>query len=389
MVSDGRGSVDGGQGSVEVVNVTKRFGATTAVDNVSLAVEAGEFLAVLGPSGCGKTTILRMLAGFEQPDSGEIYISKVPVAGVPAYKRDVNTVFQNYSLFPHMTVVDNVAFGPRSRGMDRAAARKLALEMLDVVRLGDLAGRKPIQMSGGQQQRVALARALVNRPSALLLDEPLAALDLKLRQAMQLELKRIQREVGITFIFVTHDQEEGLTMADRIAIMNQGKLEQVATPEQIYSTPASVFVAGFIGSANLLPANVSATNGHVVTATMAGGVISVMAPTAGRHFALGQNCTIMIRPERMTIEDDPIDGQANIRAVVTDRIFHGASSDVHVRMSDGTALVADLEANDGFQCTPGEEIWISWPNGSAYVLAEKTTHAGATGTDLDHVEASL
>ena len=374
---------------MEVVEVTKRFGAVTAVDCVSLSVKAGEFLAVLGPSGCGKTTILRMLAGFEQPDSGEIFISNVPVAGVPAYKRDVNTVFQNYSLFPHMTVLDNVAFGPRSRGVDKTAARKLAREMLEVVRLGDLAERKPVQMSGGQQQRVALARALVNRPSALLLDEPLAALDLKLRQAMQLELKRIQREVGITFIFVTHDQEEGLTMADRIAIMNQGRVEQVATPEQIYSSPASIFVAGFIGSANLLQATVSSVSAGEITATMAGGVISVVAPVDGRAFTVGQNCTIMIRPERMIIEDDPVDGQANIRAVVTDRVFHGASSDVIVRTTDGTSLVADLEADDGFECTPGDEIWISWRNGSAYVLPEATEFAGATGTDVDHVEASL
>jgi spermidine/putrescine transport system ATP-binding protein len=373
---------------VEVVGVTKRFGAMTAVDNVSLSVRAGEFLAVLGPSGCGKTTILRMLAGFEQPDSGEIFISDVPVAGVPAYKRDVNTVFQNYSLFPHMSVLDNVAFGPRARGVDKATARRQAQDMLDVVRLGDLANRKPIQMSGGQQQRVALARALVNKPSALLLDEPLAALDLKLRQAMQLELKRIQREVGITFIFVTHDQEEGLTMADRIAIMSQGHVEQTGTPEQIYSSPASIFVAGFIGSANLLPATVTALNGTTVTAGTAAG-IQVDGAVDSRAFTLGQKCTIMIRPERMVIEDDPVPNQVNIRAVVTDRVFHGASSDVHVRTDDGISLVADLEADDGIECTPGENVWISWRTGSAYILPEATRFAGATGTDVDHVEASL
>jgi spermidine/putrescine transport system ATP-binding protein len=377
-----------GRGSVEILGVTKRFGTMTAVDDVSFSVNAGEFLAVLGPSGCGKTTILRMLAGFEQPDSGQILISDIPVAGIPAHKRDVNTVFQNYSLFPHMTVLDNVAFGPRSKGVPKTQARKQAQDMLDVVRLGNLANRKPVQMSGGQQQRVALARALVNRPSALLLDEPLAALDLKLRQAMQLELKRIQREVGITFIFVTHDQEEGLTMADRIAIMSQGKLEQVGTPEQIYSAPATTFVAGFIGSANLLPATVSSVEGDSVTATMIDGV-TVSARRDSRDFVVGKPCTIMIRPERMVIEDDPVDGQANIRAVVTDRIFHGASSDVVVRTDNGTTLVADLEADDGFQCRPGESIWISWRNGSAYILPEATQHAGATGTDVNHVEASL
>ncbi len=380
--------VIGGLGAVRLERVTKRFGAVTAVDHVSLTIEPGEFVALLGPSGCGKTTCLRMIAGFEQPDDGEVFIAGLPVAGMPAHKRDVNTVFQNYSLFPHMTVLDNVAFGPRSKGVDKSAARRQAQDMLDVVRLGDFASRKPSQMSGGQQQRVALARALVNKPSALLLDEPLAALDLKLRQAMQLELKRIQREVGITFIFVTHDQEEALTMSDRIAVMSQGRVEQVGTPEQIYTQPATIFVAGFIGSANLLPAVVTGTDGDLVAAAVVGGAV-VESPSLGRTFTRGQNVTVMLRPERISLEEREVDGRMGIWSTVTNQVFHGASSDVHVRTEDGTELVADLEADDGLSCRPGERLWITWKPGSAFVLPEITEHAGATGTDLEQVEASL
>ncbi len=224
----------------------------------------GEFFSLLGPSGCGKTTLLKMIAGFERPTSGRVMLEGVDVSDVPPHKRNVNTVFQQYALFPHMSVFDNVAFGLRAKKVASAEVRRRAMEMLDVVRLAEFAGRRPAQLSGGQQQRVALARALVNLPSALLLDEPLAALDLKLREAMQIELKRIQREVGITFIFVTHDQGEALTMSDRMAVMSRGLVEQIGTPEEIYAAPASIFVAGFIGSANLLPGtlDVSANGGR-------------------------------------------------------------------------------------------------------------------------------
>ena len=376
------------RGRVEITNVTKRFGTMTAVDDVSLRIEPGEFVALLGPSGCGKTTTLRMLAGFEQPDSGEISISGAAVAGVPAHRRDVNTVFQSYSLFPHMTVIDNVAFGPRSRGVAKAEARMQAAAMLDIVRLGEFTNRKPQQLSGGQQQRVALARALVNRPSALLLDEPLAALDLKLRQAMQLELKRIQREVGITFIFVTHDQEEALTMSDRIAVMCQGRIEQVGTPEQIYSQPSTIFVAGFIGSANLLPATVVACSAEEVHAQLSGGA-PVTGVAAGRTFAAGSPATVMLRPERLQLEDEEIAGRAGLWATVRHRIFHGASSDVVLTTDDGIELVADLEADDAFQVADGDRVWITWSPGSAFVLPEASEHAGATGTNVEQVEASL
>ncbi len=376
------------RGAVVMQGVTKRFGSMVAVDDVSLAIEHGEFLALLGPSGCGKTTTLRMLAGFEQPDAGTISISGLSVHGVPAHKRDVNTVFQQYALFPHMSVLDNVAFGPRSRRVPKGEARRQAQEMLDIVRLSEFGSRKPSQMSGGQQQRVALARALVNRPSALLLDEPLAALDLKLRKAMQLELKRIQREVGITFIFVTHDQEEALTMSDRIAVMNRGRVEQVGTPEQIYTRPSSIFVAGFIGSANLLPATVVSASTHEVTARLAGGT-EITAPAQGRPFASGATCTVMIRPERLQLEDVPISGRPGLMGHVTERIFHGSSSDVVVRTDEGIEIVADLEADDGLSCAPGDRVWIGWQPKSPFILSETSTVVGATSTDIEEVEAAL
>jgi spermidine/putrescine transport system ATP-binding protein len=246
---------------IELDAVTKYFGDFPAVREADFAIARGEFFAMLGPSGCGKTTTLKMIAGFEQPSAGRVLLEGNDVSRVPPHKRNVNTVFQQYALFPHMSVAENVAFGPRSKKVPRAEYTQRVAEMLDVVRLADFAKRKPSQLSGGQQQRVALARALVNYPSALLLDEPLAALDLKLREAMQLELKRIQREVGITFVFVTHDQGEALTMSDRIAVMNEGVVEQIGTPEEIYQRPASLFVAGFIGSANLLPGTITSSDG--------------------------------------------------------------------------------------------------------------------------------
>jgi spermidine/putrescine transport system ATP-binding protein len=238
------------RGAISLRGVTKRFGTLAAVDDFSLDIRSGEFLSLLGPSGCGKTTTLRMLAGFEEPDSGEITISGRSVVGVPPYRRDVNTVFQQYALFPHMSVAENVAYGLRQQGVPKAEISKRVGETLEMVKMSALAARKPRQMSGGQQQRVALARALVNRPSVLLLDEPLAALDRKLRQEMQVELKLLQREVGITFVFVTHDQEEALSMSDRIAVMVDGHLEQLGSPDEVYEHPASAFVAGFIGQNN-------------------------------------------------------------------------------------------------------------------------------------------
>ncbi len=266
------GTTRGAEGDVIVLDaVRKEFGRFVAVQSADLTIGRGEFFAMLGPSGCGKTTTLKMIAGFEQPTSGRVLLEGVDVSRVPPHKRNVNTVFQQYALFPHLNVAQNVAFGPRAKKQAAASYRTRVDEMLDMVRLREFADRKPAQLSGGQQQRVALARALVNYPSALLLDEPLAALDLKLREAMQLELKRVQREVGITFVFVTHDQGEALTMSDRIAVMSEGVIEQVGTPEDIYRRPASLFVAGFIGSANLLPGTVSGHEGDDVVVTLRAG----------------------------------------------------------------------------------------------------------------------
>jgi spermidine/putrescine transport system ATP-binding protein len=342
---------------------------------------------LLGPSGCGKTTTLRMIAGFEHPDEGYIRISGNYVQGTPPYRRDVNTVFQQYALFPHMSVFDNVAFGPRSKKVAESTLRPRVQEMLEVVRLAEFSKRRPTQLSGGQQQRVALARALVNLPSALLLDEPLAALDLKLRQAMQLELKRIQREVGITFIFVTHDQEEALTMSDRIAVMNRGSIEQIGTPEDIYDRPATVFVAGFIGTANLLPGKAEGQDGDsVVVRLPSGDAVSCSSPGGG--VPDGAPATVMLRPERLTLSTTAQNGNG-IQATVTDLIFQGPTQRVILRTDAGAEIVAHLESTDRSSGRPGDRLWLTWPHGAAYALPGVPAHAGATTTDVDTVEASL
>ncbi len=253
-----------GRPSVELERVTKRFGDVTAVRSLDLTIAAGEFFTLLGPSGCGKTTTLRMVAGFEEPTEGRVLIDGVDVEGVPPFKRPTNTVFQSYALFPHLSVEDNVAFGLRRKGVPKDKVRRRVREELERVGLAAEAKRKPRQLSGGQQQRVALARALINEPAVLLLDEPLGALDLKLRKGLQVELKRIQREVGITFVYVTHDQEEALTMSDRIAVMNHGVIEQLDPPEEVYERPRTEFVAGFIGVSNLMPGSVEAVSGGQV-----------------------------------------------------------------------------------------------------------------------------
>lgn len=287
-----------GNGAVELVNVTKRFGEFVAVDNMTLFVRDGEFFSLLGPSGCGKTTTLRMIAGFEQPTTGEIYIAGQPVAGIPAYRRPVNTVFQSYALFPHMTVAQNVAFGlEMSKTAQPEIARRVE-EVLELVQLTGMSRRKPKQLSGGQQQRVALARALVNHPKVLLLDEPLGALDLKLRKAMQLELKQIQHEVGITFIYVTHDQEEALTMSNRIAVMDHGLIQQMGEPRQIYEHPANRFVADFIGETNFIAATLVQPG---PPATLQIGDLNVLGTTDGRDIAAGQSVTLAVRPEKINL----------------------------------------------------------------------------------------
>ncbi len=284
--------------AVELKNVSKQFGEVMAVDHISLQIGDGMFFSLLGPSGCGKTTTLRMIAGFEQPTQGDILIYGQQVAGIPAYRRPVNTVFQNYALFPHMTVAQNVAFGLEMAHVSRPEITRRVGQVLELVQLPGMSDRKPTQLSGGQQQRVALARALVNRPKVLLLDEPLGALDLKLRKTMQLELKHIQAEVGITFIYVTHDQEEALTMSDAIAVMSHGLVQQVGSPRDIYEQPANRFVADFIGETNFL-------DGMVVTegakATVMVGEALVQGVAEGRSLRRNQPVTVAVRPEKINL----------------------------------------------------------------------------------------
>jgi spermidine/putrescine transport system ATP-binding protein len=284
--------------AVELDHVTKAFGDVVAVDDASLKISDGEFFSLLGPSGCGKTTTLRMIAGFEQPTQGQIYIKSQPVAGIPPYRRPVNTVFQSYALFPHMTVAQNVAFGLEMKKVLKAEIGQRVQDALDLVQLGEMGNRRPKQLSGGQQQRVALARALVNRPQVLLLDEPLGALDLKLRKAMQLELKQIQSEVGITFIYVTHDQEEALTMSDRIAVINHGLIQQVGSPRAIYEHPNNRFVADFIGETNFLPAVIQELD-EFVTAEVDG--LPVLATGDVRMLQARQKVTLAVRPEKINL----------------------------------------------------------------------------------------
>ena len=358
--------------------VSKRYGDVVAVADASFEIARGEFFSMLGPSGCGKTTMLRMIAGFETVTSGVLRLDGVDVAGVPPYRRAVNTVFQNYALFPHLSVFENVAFGPRIRGLAREALTRRVAQMLDVVRLGDLAGRKPRQLSGGQRQRVALARALVNDPSALLLDEPLSALDLELRRQMQGELKRIQREVGITFVFVTHDQEEALTMSDRIAVMRDGRLEQIGTPEEIYDTPASAFVARFIGIANLLPVTVERITGERAIVRLAGDRRGEVA-TGGGRFTAGAPAILMIRPERLQLETtEPGPHLLALPVTCTDLVFQGAVLRCAARDEAGNALVAHVEASPRDpSLRAGASLWAVWPSAAARLFHPDAPDAAA------------
>jgi spermidine/putrescine transport system ATP-binding protein len=374
---------------IELDHVRKSFGDFVAVDDANFHVAHGEFFSVLGPSGCGKTTILKMIAGFEQPTAGRVLLDGSDVSDVPAHKRNVNTVFQQYALFPHMTVFDNIAFGPRSKKIDEAKVKADVMEMLEVVRLTQFAQRKPSQLSGGQQQRVALARALVNYPSALLLDEPLAALDLKLREAMQIELKRIQREVGISFIFVTHDQGEALTMSDRIVVMSEGVVEQIATPEEIYRRPASLFVAGFIGSSNLLPGTVTDIRaGEVVVKLAAGAMVTVLDNDPSVR--VNERVSVMLRPERLVPVAQASAGVAGLECTLTDLVYQGATARVIVRLANDTEMAALTDA-DRLEpwMRPGATLRLEWPRDCPYLLAGWPDRAGATTTDVDSIEAEL
>jgi spermidine/putrescine transport system ATP-binding protein len=379
--------------SVELQDVTKRFDDLIAVDSLSLELAGGEFFTLLGPSGCGKTTTLRMIAGFEQPSEGTILISGTDVAGLPAHKRPTNTVFQSYALFPHMRVADNVAFGLRRKGVPRGEIRRRVEAELERVGLAGEAGRRPAQLSGGQQQRVALARALVNLPKVLLLDEPLGALDLKLRKGLQVELKRIQREVGITFVYVTHDQEEALTMSDRIAVMNGGRVEQVGGAEDVYERPETTFVAGFIGVSNLMPATVTAS-GEV---RLDRGP-TCNSPTDG--LSNGERCHAVVRPEKLKIDalgDDggSSNGLPRVEGVVESSLYLGTSTQIVVDLGEGvkmTVLVPNASDAER-QRLPGggARVALSWEPDHMHLVRESPSGGAASdgGTGEMHGEAEL
>jgi spermidine/putrescine transport system ATP-binding protein len=357
--------------SVRLERMSKRFGDVVAVRELDLDIERGEFFTMLGPSGCGKTTTLRVIAGFEEPTEGLVRLDGDDVTGLPPFKRPTNTVFQSYALFPHMSVEDNVAFGLRRKKVERGEIRRRVGEELERVGLAAEANRKPRQLSGGQQQRVALARALVNRPAVLLLDEPLGALDLKLRKNLQIQLKQIQREVGITFVYVTHDQEEALTMSDRIAVMNRGVIEQVDDPETVYERPATTFVAGFIGVSNLMPGEVTSANGSTAQLRLDAGV-EVRTEAAGA--SVGERCHAVVRPEKLEIHPAhaAIDGRPSVEGSIESSVYLGTATQVVVRLADGTAMTvlvpnADTEARRRLP-GPGDDVRLAWSSENIHMV---------------------
>jgi len=359
--------------AVEIKDVTKQFAApngetVTAVERMNLDIADGEFFSFLGPSGCGKTTTLRMIAGFELPSDGEIIIQGRPMGYTPPYQRPVNTVFQNYALWPHMTIFQNVAFGLEMKQVGRAEIKRRVGEALELVHLKGMDDRHPKQLSGGQQQRVALARALVQRPAVLLLDEPLGALDLKLRKAMQLELKHMQQQVGITFIYVTHDQEEALTMSDHIAVMSHGRVLQVGRPVEIYEQPATRFVADFIGETNFLQGKVNQIRNGIANVTI-DNQFSMHVPSI-EGVATGSEITVALRPEKLTIHPAGKTQQESIPGRVEEMVYIGTDTRFIVRVSDQSVLVARMQnlGEGAVMFSVGSEVAVTWDSDSARLL---------------------
>ena len=365
---------------VEIIGVTKRFGTVTAVDAMDLSIARGEFYSLLGPSGCGKTTTLRMIAGFEQPSSGEILLAGQPIAGVPPYQRNVNTVFQHYALFPHMDVAQNVGYGLRQRKVPRAEELRRVSEALELVRLGGYEKRRTWEMSGGQQQRVALARALVNRPTVLLLDEPLGALDLKLRKEMQLELKALQREVGITFVYVTHDQEEALTMSDVIVVMRDGRILQQGGPTELYERPMNRFVADFIGTSNFHEAAVIEgrnDRGEVVVRTPEGLSLRGQVTDPDARVAVGDTVTVATRPERLEVLPEADAGTAgpgvtHVAGRIQQGTYLGHQTEYRIHTDEAGELIVRHQnatgATGALGAGPGDRVIVRWHDDANLIL---------------------
>lgn len=350
---------------VQLENVTKEFDETHVVDDLNLDIRAGEFLTLLGPSGCGKTTTLRMIAGFEKPTSGKILLNGKQVDDMEPYKREVNTVFQSYSLFPHMNVYDNVAFGLKMKKVGKDEIRERVTKALKLVQLEEYGNRKPKQLSGGQQQRIAIARAIVNNPKVLLLDEPLGALDLKLRKQMQLELKHLQQTLDITFIYVTHDQEEALTMSDRIVVMNKGKIEQIGLPREIYENPTTRFVADFIGQTNIIEGTVTAINGDKATMEFSGQTFKI--PNS-QNVTLNEEIFISVRPEKMKASTVPFEGTINLKGTFKERIYVGSVTKIVVTMPNGKELTIHESHDNIEELTNTNDVYVSWNPKNTVVL---------------------
>jgi spermidine/putrescine transport system ATP-binding protein len=376
--------IDVSQGDIELVGLVKRYNEVVAVNGIDVNVAPGEFFTMLGPSGCGKTTTLRLIAGFERPDEGKILLDGVDMSRTPPHKRRVNTVFQSYALFPHKSVADNVGFGLRYQRVTKAEAKRRVSEAMALVRLEDYGQRRPAQLSGGQQQRVALARALVLEPPVLLLDEPLGALDARLRLDLQVELKRIQEQLGITFIYVTHDQDEALTMSDRVAVMRGGNIEQLGEPRELYEAPATAFVANFLGASNLVPVSIGAADGDA--AQLGLGSFALRADRC--PLGSGSDAVAMIRPENVRLEPQGNGGENRVPGMVEEVVYLGFHQEVRVRLANGTLIKVDVPNDDEqVEYEQGDPVCVHLPPRHLRVLAADDAVAPAPAPASEQVPA--